>query len=109
MTVDADLYPITQKFYPTEEDRQRKFNKLSGEMTDFYDVMSNIINNLYLNDIKFVVFDMQPNENPPRIHVGMTMCCEKKAMGHKVSNELRCKVTEQIKSLTRYKDVKWEI
>lgn len=109
-TVDHELAAATKKYYRSEEDRLRLQESLKSEMPPFYFAMKKIIDDLWMKDIRFAVFNMEPNRNPPKIHVGMTVCCGKQRLKEEIiTDELRREVAAKIQGLTKYKDVHWAL
>jgi len=107
---DEEFADVARKFYPDEATRQRKQRNLRNEIAPVAVAIKDIVEDLYLKDIRFAVFDMKPNTNPPRIHVGITMCCEKKKLGKDlITLQLRQEIADQIIGQTKFKDVKWEL
>jgi len=70
--------------------------------------MKEIVEELWVKDIRFCVFEMLPEADPPRLHVGMTICCDK-ASKARVTDEMRADVASKISTLTKYKEIRWEI
>jgi hypothetical protein len=107
---DKEFAEVARQFSPNEEASKLKQRALSHEIGPVADAIFNIVNELYLKGIRFAVFDMEPDKIPPRIHVGMTMCCEKKKFKDKmITPELRQDIAARIIGQTKYKDVKWAI
>lgn len=103
-----DLSEIASRFYPTEEARIHKMQALKGEMGSFYAIMKEIVEELWIRDIRFCIFEMLPYADPPRIHAGMVVCCAN-ASSEIVTDKMRRNVADKISMLTKYKEVKWEI
>ncbi len=108
--VDPQLVSATKRYYTSESERRSLQDSLKSEMGPFYLAMKQIIENLWIRDIRFAVFYMEPQRNPPKIHVGMSVCCGKQRMRDEiVTDDLRKEVAIQITGLTKYKDVYWAL
>lgn len=108
--IDPELAEVTKRFYRTEAERMALQESLRGEMPPVYLAIRDIVERLHLQGIRFAVFCMKPDSNPPAIHVGMTVCCEKKRSGTlEVTDEMRREVAGRITGRTKYKRVVWEI
>lgn len=107
---DPELASATKKYYRSEAERLRLQESLKDEMPPFYLAMRQIIDRLWAKDIRFAVFNMEPDRNPPKIHVGMTVCCSKQRLKEEIiTDELRREIAAQISGLTKYKEVYWAL
>jgi hypothetical protein len=107
---DEEFAAVAKRFSPTEADRREKFKKNYGELAPLRLAIEDLINKMQLMDVRFAIFDMLVRSDPPRIHVGMSVCCGKeKTVNNEVMDELRKEMTDRIVNETKFKNVVWEI
>jgi hypothetical protein len=98
---------IAKKFSKTEEERQQKLSSHHEEMSLLADLLNHDIKEAYLHyEIRFYVFDMNLDTDPPTIHVGLVGCCKH---NKKVPTKMRQGFEKKLKEQTKFKNVIWEL